>query len=380
MSEISPSNNKNKQDTTKIADEPLDMIDESRRKAYLWLFMGVLFFVVSISLAFFAYRIIKNKELGKLDSFKSLSVPFGAEKPAIDTSKLRRRMIDGSFVEEGQDNVYPFALMIDNHPDARPQAGLSQANLVYEAEAEGSVTRYMAVFASGENIEKIGPVRSARPYFVDWARELSALYGHVGGSPDALVYMQKENVLHINEFYDGEYFWRDESRSRPHNVFTSAENLGKYLAKKELKEGAFLGWQFKDEEVKEKRGTSSIISIPYKLIEGKVEWRYDREANEYSRYLAGTLHQDGDRVIKAKNIIIQVVKATVLDESLRLKMDSIGKGKAVLCLDGYCREAQWQKNSATARTRFYDETGTELKLNAGTTWVEVVQPEIEFKY
>lgn len=367
------------QDTIKQDDERLELIEDSKRSAYLWLFIGVLFFLVSILLGFFAYRAMHSSDEGPFESLRSLSMQLSKENSKESNEGKVRRLIDGVYVEEGKENFYPMAFMIDNHVDARPPAGLAKANLVFEAEAEGGVTRFMAVFASDEDVKKIGPVRSARPYFVDWARELSALYGHVGGSPEALAYMKKDNVLHINEFYNGGYYWRDEARPRPHNVFTSTESMNAYLEKMELPEGKFLPWQYKDDETRESRGEVDSIYIPYRLAYYKVEWKYDVETNGYVRYVSGFEHRDdAGQEIRAKNIIIQIADAEVLDNELRLKMETIGEGKAILCLDGYCFDAKWQKNSATARTRFYDESGAELKLNAGTTWVQVVRPDIEF--
>jgi len=289
------------------------------------------------------------------------------------------RSIDGYPVPAGNENLFPVAVVIDNHPDGRPAFGLKEADLVYEAEAEGGITRYLAFFASGEDIEKIGPVRSARPYFADWVKEMSALFVHCGGSPEALVKVYKENIFDFNEFYQGSYFWRDEKRPGPYNVFTSSANLGKYLESKNLTEGKFLSWQFKEEEPAGQE--TEDIEIGFKSPGFVVKWKYDKIDNEYIRYLAGEIQLDGqgNSEIRAKNIIIQSEESKVLDKELRLKVETLGKGKAVICLDGGCREGEWQKSSSAARTRYYIN-GEEVKFNPGKIWIEVVRPELEITY
>ncbi|MDD5031801.1 MAG: DUF3048 domain-containing protein [Patescibacteria group bacterium] len=289
------------------------------------------------------------------------------------------RFLDGYPVPAGQENLFPMAVVMDNHPDGRPALGLAEANLVYEAEAEGGITRYLAFFASGADIEKIGPIRSARPYFIDWTKEISALFVHCGGSPEALTKIYKENIFDFNEFYQGSYFWRDEEKPGPYNIFTSSANLEKYLESKNLTEGKFLSWQFKEEAPV--GAEPEDIAIDYKSPSFTVKWKYDKVNNEYIRYLAGEIQLDGnnEKEIRAKNIIIQYEKAEVLDRELRLKIETLGSGKAVICLDGGCQEGEWRKESLAARTRYYIG-GEEVKFNPGKIWIEIVRPELEIVY
>jgi len=286
------------------------------------------------------------------------------------------RSIDGYPVPAGQENLFPVAIVIDNHPDGRPAFGLSEANLVYEAEAEGGITRYLAFFANNEEVKKIGPIRSARPYFVDWVKEMSALFVHCGGSPEALAKAYKENIFDFNEFYQGSYFWRDSQRPCPYNIFTSTLNLKKYLESKNLTEGKFLSWQFKEEAPVS--AEPKDIEIGFKSPDFVVKWKYDEINNEYIRYLAGEVQFDGQgsSEIRAKNIIVQSEEAKVLDKELRLKIETLGSGQAVICLDGGCREGEWQKSSLSARTRYYIN-GEEVKFNPGKIWIEIVRPELE---
>ncbi len=299
----------------------------------------------------------------------------------VGTSTLVRRVIDGVYVREGEENHFPFSIMIDNHTDARPPVGLEKANLVIEAEAEGGITRYFAVFAGGEKIDKIGPIRSARPYFVDWAKDLSSLYVHVGGSPAALVQIEKDNVFHINEFYNGSYFWRDKGRYAPHNIFTSSENVKKYLDKNSAGKSQLISRKYKEDKPKDELPDSSVIEIGYPLYDYKVEWKFDRENNNYVRYLGGKAHAtESGEYITAKNIIIQVVRAEEIDDKLRLDMKTVGEGESIVCLDGECSTGTWKKKSKNKITSFYEKDDEEFEFNAGTTWIEVVRPERYISY
>ncbi len=283
-----------------------------------------------------------------------------------------RRRIDGRLVEPGRENLFPVAVMIENHVDARPQAGLAQASLVYEAEAEGGITRFLAIFAGGEDIKKIGPVRSAREYYLNWAKELGGLYVHCGGSPEALADIPKLGILDFDEFFRGGYFWRDQARSAPHNLYTSSELLERYLREKGRAEGDYQPWRFKDDQPPAEAASSSIL-IVFKAPDSVVEWKYDRGSDSYLRYQAGQPHLDADgRQITAKNVVIQFVRSKIIDEKLRLRLDNIGSGGAEICQDGNCRPGSWKKDSAASRTRYYYGDGEEAVFDAGPIWVEVV--------
>ncbi len=351
-----------------------------KTKKNIWKYLDVVLILTSLILSFFAYKIITSyysnadRPLEKIIENK-----IEATKEAcID---CRARLIDGVFVPEEDYNLPVVALIIENHTDSRPQAGINEANLVIEAEAEGGITRLLAFFSESEKPERIGPIRSARPYYLDWAKEFSALFVHIGGSPEALAKIIKDNILNLNEFYNEKYFWRDKINIAPHNVFTSGENLNKYLELKGLERGDFIPWEFKDEASFDERGDSQNIEINYQRDYYNVEWKYNKEENSYIRHMAGEPHlsEDGE-FIKAKNIAIAIMNQKVLDSELRLKIENIGEGKSVVCMDGNCTEGRWKKNSSSSRMRFYDDDNNEINFNRGTTWIEVIKPEIELVY
>ncbi len=346
---------------------------KTKRKIHFWIALSFFCVLMSSFLIFIIFALLKQfntNEDFNLEDKKQLS-------KSEENINKKARLIDGVYVEEGKENVFPLAVMIDNHSEARPPSGLSKANIVFEAEAEGGITRYLAIFASGNKIPEIGPIRSARPYFIDWAHEFSALYAHVGGSPEALVKIKQDNIFDINEFYNEHYFWRGDHLNMPHNVFSSSEKLRAYIQDKNLQEGKFFPWEFKDDKNKKDLPLSSKISIKFKLDVYAVKWVFDNENNNYIRYQNKKSHNTrSGEVIKAKNIIIQYADAEEIDDELRLSMKVTGEGEALLCFDGECQEASWKKKTKTSRTRYYinDE---EAKFNRGTTWIEILRPEIE---
>ena len=220
------------------------------------LFLVVMIIVV-IAIVLASFFIRKN-----LNEKKEITNLPQNENKIEEEKKLVPSLTNGVLVEKGKEDKFPVAIIFDNFDLARPQAGLAEADIVYEAEAEGGVTRYLGIFSHYDNLKKIGPVRSARPYFVDWAEEYNSLFVHCGGSPEALVKITDESIFDLNEFYNGSYFWRASSNA-PHNIFTSGELLRKYLEKENKKEGNFSAWKFKDEAKEEERPVENKIEVEF---------------------------------------------------------------------------------------------------------------------
>ncbi len=307
-----------------------------------------------------------------------------SNKAVEDSSAKVRRMIDGVKIPIDRANFFPVAVQIENLITIRPQAGLSSANLVYEALAEGGITRFLAIFASGDRIEKIGPVRSARPYFLDWTAEYEAIYAHCGGSPQALSDIGTYNIMSINQIGgDHGYYWRDDNRPRPHNLYTSSELLARALRDKGAdEEGDYDSWLFKDEAKESTRPTEEkTIKIDFSTYSYEVEYVYDRNDNVYLRSQAGEAHLDEltEKQISPKNVVVQYIETRLADE-LRLSMETVGEGEALVFMDGQVTEAKWEKQSRESRTRFYDLNDKEIRFNAGSTWIEVVPTDREVEY
>lgn len=285
------------------------------------------------------------------------------------------RKIDGVLVSPEQENLAVNAVIIENHVDARPLSGLSKASLVYEAPVEGGITRFLAIFPGDVKADEIGPVRSARPYFIDLAREFGGIFAHVGGSYAALedLNADKKNITDLNQYYKSEYFWRDEARFAPHNVYTSAGLFS--LANKNL--GASVPtydrWQFKPDMPLNLRPEKNEILVSSPALAYSVKWVYDRVHNDYVRYEGGKIQKDKNGpVVRAKNVVVLKTDIEIIDAVTRRQIRIIGEGEATVFRDGEPAVGRWKKESLISRLKFYVPSGQEFVFNAGPTWIEIV--------
>ncbi len=321
----------------------------------------VLIFIIILSLFFLLINKTKDEQ----------SLYYQEEKKDIVCEDCLNRLIDGQVVRKGEENPFLIAAIIDNHSDAKPQFGFSWADIVYDIPAEGGINRYLALFRSDlEGIEKIGPIRSARPYFLDIAKEYQALLLHCGGSPEALARIAQEKLLTLNEFYNSTYFERYYSYAAPHNILAFYNKIKNYLIDKNLSSSNFSPWSFKN---------SSINNIDLSSADLKVEikkdqyWEYDLETGLYYKKIYNDYDRDdSDNKLSASNIILQFVDTKILDQELRIKMSLVGKGDAIICLDAYCHKAYWEKEDEDSRTFYYLDEGQEFVFNIGKTWIHLI--------
>jgi hypothetical protein len=325
----------------------------------------------------FVIVLISGCALVKILNYKVPEFNFNKAPIAVEDNIIRRK-IDGQAVKtEAEANLYPVAIMVENMVDSWPQTGLDKANLVIEAITEASIPRFVAFYASNDEIKKIGPVRSARPYYLDWANPFAPLYMHVGGAPEALQKIRsgKYNLIDLDQFFWSEYYWRDKWRYAPHNVYTSSELIKEALTQKGLTTSAdYPTWKYKNDlELAKRPEQVNDIKITYAVQFYKVRWQYNREENNYIRYQNGDIHKMSDgEWIKAKNVIVQINDMSVIDDIGRKKITTIGEGKAWVYRDGEKVEATWKKATINDGLKYYDGKGNEIELNGGTTWIEVI--------
>jgi hypothetical protein len=270
----------------------------------------------------------------------------------------------------------PISVIIENAPAARPQSGLSKADIVYEIMAEGGITRFLAIYNEGV-ADNVGPVRSARPYFVMKAAEHNAIFAHVGGSVEAYVYMKEMNVDAIDEFKFFQAFWRSKDRKAPHNLYTSVANLRNQAQllgyNKPVKGGGF-----PIRTPQEALGTKDApkVEIVY-AGDYTVKFTWDAINRVYRRYINDKPHIDSlnGQQITTTNIIIQMTEQKVKDKEGRIEITFVGKGAGWILLDGKVAPIRWEKNSLGDKTRYFYADGRELKINPGTLWIEVVSTQ-----
>lgn len=344
---------------------------------------SVIVFALAIGLAVLGWTYWRGSGTERSGWFGK-RVPRSAE-VAVETPApppAYRRAADGAPLEAPDAGPY-FAVAIDNHVDARPLAGLSKAALVIEAPVEGGITRFLAFYPAGADVKRIGPVRSARPYLLDWASEFDALFVHVGGSPEALDLLKKWRDRDLNEFYEGKYFWRDTARQAPHSTYTSTDLLAKAATVKFAAAARPpAAWKFKAEpEAGELPDQVADLVIPYSTLAYQATWKYDPIRNDYRRQASGSWQRDEDNEpIRAKNIVVQYAKVRVLDEIGRRRIETTGVGRALIARDGQVVEGAWKRPDSLERLRFYDAAGAEIEFNPGPTWIEVVPLNVEVSY
>ncbi len=280
-------------------------------------------------------------------------------------------------------NVRPVAVMIDNDVDAaRPQIGLESAYLIYEIVVEGQATRFMALFKDYD-LEKIGPIRSSRHYFLDYAMENDAIYTHAGWSPKAAKDIKALGINNINGVAgDSDIYWRDNTYDKTwHNLYTSLTNVSDRADKREYRrttDNKTLDYN-KEDEIPQ--GTDiTEISIPYARFY-KVSFKYDETTKRFVRYVNGKTHdsQTGE-ALSAKNIIMYTVKNVSLpdtEDKGRQDLENIGSGTGYYFSDGKMVEIKWEKTERGAKTKYTLADGTPLKLNPGNTYIQIVPTYVD---
>lgn len=269
---------------------------------------------------------------------------------------------------------------IDNLQAARPQSGLSQADLVYEVPAEGGITRYQALFYS-QRPDNIGPVRSTRPYIVDICRGWQGVYVHCGWSEDAKTYLQSGVVDYLNELTYGQYFWRDKSRRAPHNLYTSMDNVYAFLADKgESQEQQPRAFSFYQPQALIAGEAAETVVFEYPTVTNRYE--YNAADGLYYRYVNDGEQRDAnnDVWICCANILVQKVSSQVLDSAGRLKIDMTAGGEAMLFTGGKVQTGTWQRDSLDSATLFVNAQGQEFKLSPGQTWVQICDQNVTVRY
>lgn len=299
-----------------------------------------------------------------------------APKPKAPAPKTVPSTLSGLPVDPSVNQRPVTAVMIENSVPARPQSGLSEAMVVFEALAEGGVTRFVALYQD-TSPNNVGPIRSARPYFEEWMLGFDAGYAHVGGSPQGLADIKTWNVRDLNQFYNSAYYHRISSRPAPHNVYTSISDLNKLEAQKGYTHSTFTGFPRKKESPS-KNPNAKTINLTLSGPAYNVHYDYNAATNSYNRSEGGAPQIDANtnKQISPKVVIAMVIPehSGSLDSSGAYYSDYavIGSGPVYVFQDGTVTTGQWSKTSRTSQITFTDASGQPIKLNPGQTWLTAV--------
>jgi hypothetical protein len=262
-------------------------------------------------------------------------------------------------------------IMIENSPDARPQSGLKKSGVVFEAIAEGGITRFLVLYQE-QKPQLVGPVRSVRMYYVDWVAAFNASIAHVGGSAAALAEVQNGNYRDIDQFYNSATYWRATDRYAPHNVYTSFEKIDALNAKKGYTTSEFDGFKRYNPTL-----TAPTVSTINVKISGPLfnsSYVYNPTTNSYDRSQAGAPHLDREEGQISPRVVIamKVNQKKVFEDGYREQIDAIGSGTAYIFQAGHMQEVTWTKTSLTSQITFTDAAGKEVPLARGQTWITAI--------
>ena len=344
--------------------------------------IGIIFLIIILGMLGYIYVTYINKE-----------TPSKKQKKEPEKEEKKLTIVDED------SNQRPIAVMIDNNIGNGRHAGLQESYINYEIIVEGGLTRIMAVFKD-KDVSLIGPVRSSRHYFLDYALESDAIYAHYGWSTYAQNDIKSLGVNNINGLYDEAPFWRDKTIAAPHNVFTSTEKLYAYAEQKDY-DTTTTDWNllnYTTDEVnlsapistttqinpengeKEKVPvtrdgllTANSVVIPYSYYQTR-SYTYDAERKVYLRFMNDTPHIDksSGKQLYYKNIIIEQVRNSQLDSEGRQDLDTTGSGNGYYITNGYAVPIYWTKSSRSAKTIYTYSDGSEVEINDGNTFVQIM--------
>ncbi|MGI5949008.1 DUF3048 domain-containing protein [Peptoniphilus sp.] len=306
------------------------------------------------------------------------------EAPAKEVEKEKYYAVfTGEEIEsDEQNNNRPFAVMLNNHPDALPQAGLADCDILYEYKVEGEYTRYLAIFQSKFPDVNIGSVRSARPYFVDTAKELNAIYCHWGGSPEGYSEIPKIGVDDLDGIaLEGITYFRNKevNKKRPHDGYTTFANLKEAAEKKNFtlsSENEFFKFDHTDD--KEELNKMESIEVPSVTLNFfkhyKEEIMYNPKTDKYVIVRNGEniIDENSKEDFTPSNIIISYANSKVTGANGTLTIYNIGEGSGLLLTNGKLVEINWSKPDASSRTIYTQKDGSEIYLNPGQTLIATI--------
>lgn len=289
------------------------------------------------------------------------------------TEKKYYSPLTGARVSNEAITKYPVTgVMIENSPDSRPQSGLKDSGIVFEAIAEGGITRFLVLYQE-QKPQMIGPVRSLRLYDVDWLAAFDAGIAHVGGSAGALAEIRNGTYRDLDQFFNSAYYWRATDRYAPHNVYTSFEKLDALNSAKGYNTSSFTGFdRVGGKTVKKPDATNINIVISGPLYNST--YVYDAASNTYARSQAGEPHLDREsgQITPSVVIALKIDETTIMEDGARESIVTIGSGSAVIFQNGTAIQATWSKPAQKEQITFTDANGNIIPLVRGQTWISAV--------
>lgn len=300
------------------------------------------------------------------------SAPKKAKKQPAPQPKYYSPLTGVELPSEADTKKPVTAVIIENSPDARPQSGLQEAEVTYEAIAEGGITRFLTLYQQNKP-GLIGPVRSLRPYFVDWLAPWQASVVHVGGSKRALDEVRNGSYRDVDQFFNPASYWRTSDRYAPHNVYTSFEKLDALNAEKGYTASEPKAFTHTDTTPTSPPTATNISVVMSGALYNSV-WNYDAASNSYHRLQAGQPHVDREagQVTARSVVVLKMTMEHVMEDGLRESYASSGSGEAVVFQDGLATEVNWHKPATAEQLSFTTKDGQAFSLTRGKVWISAI--------
>ena len=354
------------------------------RHKKLSIVLGIIFgllIVAGILAAIFLPKLLAQEEI----------IPI--KKKPVYYSALSGRKVDN----KDQIHATTTCVMIENSTDARPQSGLEDAGVVYEAIAEGGISRFLVLFQDRKP-ELVGPVRSVRLHFAQWAQPYNCSLAHVGGADDALLLVRDSSSGYrdIDQFFNDSTYWRSSNRRAPHNVYTNFEKIDALNEKKGYTDSQYDGFKrqntkkakkaiakkckkdYKGDKAAIKKCKETTINTIYVNLSSAIfnpVYNYDKASNTYKRaFQNGGAHmvvnKNGAQSQIAPDVVVAIEVQTVGRTGTSFSnYKTTGEGKAYIFQNGQVQEATWVRDSNKSELKFVDNKDKTIKLNRGQTWI-----------
>lgn len=314
----------------------------------------------------------------------------GSSSPAIDISKNQKKIttvaspLTGMQVAPELAKRTVTAIMIENSPDARPQSGIQDAGVIFEAIAEGGITRFLTLYQESRPTY-IGPVRSLRPYYIDWASSFDAPIAHIGGSSDALSQI-RSGGKDLDQFFNANSYWRESSRPAPHNVYTNFDKLDALNSAKGYTSSKFTSWIRKSDKALAVP-TAKTLNINVSSSLYNVHYDYDSTSNSYLRSEGGAPHKAvtspadvTGQQLHPKVVIALIMSYGIASDGQHSVYNTYGSGIAYVFQDGGVTQGTWSKADRPGQFSFVDANNVPIKLDTGQTWVSVISGPEKVSY
>ena len=328
----------------------------------------LLFILLVLAITFLIINLNKKQENTAVNKPAEVKVEKKEEK--LPPQKIYSSLLGMELKNKEELQKPVLGVMIENSVPARPQSGLKDAEVVFEAVAEGGITRFLALYQHNTS-NLIGPVRSLRSYYLDWAGSYNASIAHVGGSYDALIRARDGHHRDMDQFFNDGTFWRSRDRYAPHNVYTTTNNLHQLAQKYNWNSSNFQGFSHRDDN-KEIQKDAKQVNITISGYLYNSSYNYNQECNCYLRNQAGSPHLDREKgQISPKVLIAMKINNGRASDGYHTNYQTIGSGEAIVFQEGKAMAVEWRKDSENSPL-YFKKDGKNFEFISGQKWIVAI--------